>query len=173
MWSGYAAASFLGETVGVIGEESLARYAKDGLRRLPFDTARVIVLPSATHLPREALKGLRRLESEGIKIVVSGEVPAFDDCKRKLPDGAHRWKPIAALEDKALHAALSAKMGEWKLSRAPKAVDPQTGLPAFGVEARGYVTNGVWRVSLCNQLRIPVEVDLGADGVDLITTKTT
>lgn len=173
LWSGYAAASFLGETVGVIGEESLARYAKDGLRRLPFDTARVIVLPSATHLPREALKGLRRLESEGMKIVVSGEVPAFDDCKRKLQDDAHRWKPIAALEDKALHAALAAKMGEWKLSCAPKAVDPQTGLPAFGVEARGYVTNGVWRVSLCNQLRIPVEVDLGADGVDLITTKKT
>lgn len=169
---GYAAASFLGETVGVATDETLARYATDGILRAPYDTARVIVLSSVTHLPRAAIDGLRRLEETGIRVIVFGDAPACDDFGKPLT--VKPWKSQGKGDELALHEVLVREMPLWALKARPRACLPGTATPVFGVEARGYETKkGVRRIALCNQLRKPVSVDVGASGRDLITGKRT
>lgn len=163
----YAAASFLGETVGFLTDEALAEFASDGIRRLPLDTARVILLPSVTHLPRPAIAALRKLEKQGIAVLAVGEPLRSDDCGRPLKADSP-WPCVAGADDEEIFRALVARMPAFGLDAKPRPVRP-----VFGVEAHGSAQDGVRRLTLCNQLRASVTVELESAGVDLISGKGT
>ena len=185
----YTAASFLGEPLGFVTEEFLARYLKDGVMRRPLESARVILLPGVTHLPDESVAALKRLEAAGIKILALGAELAFDDLGR--PRGKTPWrslsrkvavektgdlfddKPSDTVEDiffelkaETAFEVLSREAANWNLPKRPGLVRP-----VFGVETHGYEQNGLRRIALCNHLREPVEVELETDGIDLLTMK--
>ena len=185
----YTAASFLGEPLGFVTEEFLARYLKDGVMRRPLESARVILLPGVTHLPDESVAALKRLEAAGIKILALGAELGFDDLGR--PRGKTPWrslsrkvavektgdlfddKPSDTVEDiffelkaETAFEVLSREAANWNLPKRPGLVRP-----VFGVETHGYEQNGVRRIALCNHLRKPVEVELESDGLDLISMK--
>lgn len=161
---GYMGASFVGEPLGVITDEALERFDSDGEKRLPLDTAKVIILPSVTHLTRGALSALRKLEKEGVRILVSGPAPAHDDCNREVVDMP--WKSMCGPHEQHIHPALVEMLKGVDLPQRPRLVRP-----VFGVETHSYERKGRRFVSLCNHLRKPVEVELGASGLDLISMK--
>ena len=184
----YTAASFLGEPLGFVTEEFLARYLKDGVMRRPLESARVILLPGVTHLPDDSVAALKRLESIGIMVLALGAELGFDDLGR--PRGKTPWpsasrKAIAEktgddlfdgkpsdtvagmffeLKAEIAFDILSREATNWNLP-----LRPRLSRPVFGVETHGYEQNGVRRIALCNHLREPVEVELESDGIDLIS----
>lgn len=160
----YAAASFLGEPLGMTNEEALERYLKTGRKNPALESARVVILPGVTHLPVAAFDALKKLEKSGVKIVVLGEPPKFDDYCRPLSGVA--WTSCGAIEDRAAFDALLKKRGEWKLPGRPRLARP-----VFGVETHGYRVGGTNRLAICNHLRKTVEVELPTPGRDLITRK--
>ena len=186
----YTAASFLGEPLGFVTEEFLARYLKDGVMRRPLENARVILLPGVTHLPDESVAALKRLEESGIKILAIGAELGFDDLGRprvktpwpsasrkaiveKTGDDLFDGKPSDTVADiffelkaETAFEVLSREAANWNLPHRPRLVQP-----VFGVETHGYEQNGVRRIALCNHLRESVEVELESDGVDLISMK--
>lgn len=163
----YAAASFLGETVGFLTEEALSEFATDGIRRLPLDTARVILLPSVTHLPRSAIAALRKLEEMGLVVLAVGELLRSDDCGCPLGAGSP-WPCVAGADDEEIFRVLVSRLPMFGFDGKPRPVRP-----VFGVEAHGCACGGVRRLTLCNQLRHSLPVELEAAGVDLITGKKT
>ncbi|MGI6496994.1 MAG: beta-galactosidase [Kiritimatiellia bacterium] len=166
--SAYAAATFLGETVGFITDDTLEEYARDGVRGLPLDTAKVILLPSVTHLPRQAFDALRKLEEEGVQILAFGDELRADDCNRPM-EAASPWPSLAGTDDAEIFDVLVARMDRLALDGKPRLA-----APVFGVETRGYLAeDGRRRIALCNQLRKPVAVELESEGVDLITGQKT
>ena len=160
--SAYAAASFLGEPLGMTNEEALERYLKTGKKNRALESARVVILPGVTHLPVAAFDALKKLEKSGVKIVVLGKAPRFDDFGRPLADVP--WKSIGALNDRAAFDALVKKRGDWK-----PAGRPRLACPVFGVETHGYKVGVTNRIAICNHLRKAVEVELTVPGRDLIT----
>ncbi len=186
----YAAASFLGEPLGFVTEEFLARYLKDGVMRRPLNNAKVIILPGVTHLPDESVAALKKLEASGIKILAIGAELGFDDSGRargkspwrsasrkaaveKTGDDLFDGKPSDTVADiffelnaETAFEILSREANKWDLPNRPRLARP-----VFGVEAHGYEQGGVRRIALCNHLRESVEVQLESEGIDLIAMK--
>lgn len=167
---GYMGASFLGEPVGVVTDDVLARFADDGEMRRPLASAKLVLLPSVTHLPRKALDGLKRLEKTGVRIVVAGKAPQFDDCGKPLADVP--WKSACSVYENDIHKLLTADLSLFP--KRPRACDPKDAdKTLFGVETHGYVRKGFRYLALCNHLRRQVAVDVGDAGIDLISGRTT
>ena len=160
----YAPASFLGEPVGFVNEEALSRYLRDGVKCRSLRSARVIVLSGVTHLPDESVSALKKLEREGVSILAVGDTLAFDDFGR--PRGETPWPSRVEGKDHTIFDLLVAECGKWKLPKRPRLVQP-----VYGVETHSYEKDGVSYMSICNQLRAPVEVELPSEGVDLISGK--
>ena len=159
---GYCGVSFIGEPIGVVTDEALARHARGGAPEPPLDTVRLVLLPSTRHLPCDAWAGLLRLESEGVRIVAAGDTPEFDDCGRPL-DGP-RFKSAARCDAASIHAALAGLLPDLGLPDRPRLVRP-----VFGVETHGCENGGCRYLALCNHLRTDVEVELERPGTDLIS----
>ena len=160
----YAPASFLGEPVGFVNEEALAHYLKDGVKCRSLLSARVIVLSGVTHLPDESVAALKKLEREGVAILAVGDTLAFDDIGRSRSEMP--WPSRAEAKNHAIFDLLAAECGKWNLPRRPRLVQP-----VYGIETHGYEKDGVCRLSICNQVRGPVEIELPSEGVDLISGK--
>lgn len=175
----YAAASFLGEPLGFVTEEFLERFAEDGVMRRPLDSARAIILPGVTHLPDSSVEALKRLEAAGIRILAVGPELEKDDFGR--PRGPTPWQSANrtvqggktrndgtgatfGTEPELVAKILFQAMEDWDLPARPRLMRP-----TFGVETHGYGQGGVRRLALCNHLREPVEVELEAEGTDLLT----
>ena len=160
----YAPVSFLGEPVGFVNEEALSRYLRDGVKCRSLRSARVIVMFGVTHLPDESVAALKKLEREGVSILAVGDTLAFDDLGR--PRGETPWPSRAEAKDHPIFDLLVAERGKWNLQPRPRLVRP-----VYGIETHGYEKDGVCRLSICNQVRGPVEIELPSEGVDLISGK--
>jgi len=147
----YRAANFIGQPLGVVSEAMLAGFGR-GEEKRPFDSAKVILLPLAKGMTvRPELKaGLDRFAAAGGRVLETG-----------------------ALSEGSLHRTLAAGTREMGLPDRPIAVDPDTGLPSFGVETRGLTEKDVTRLSLCNHTTRTMRVRLAKSGVDLITGQPT
>ena len=187
----YAAASFLGEPLGFVTEEFLARFLEDGKWRRPLENARVIILPGVTHLPDLSVAALKRLEAGGVRIVAIGAELQFDDSGRaraeptpwpslsraaaveKTGEDLFDGKPSDTVADiffelnpETAFEVFARVAPSWNLP-----LRPRLARPVFGVETHGYEKDRVRRIALCNHLREPVEVELEADGIDLLEMK--
>jgi len=160
----YIPASFLGEPVGFVNEEALAKYLKDGEKCRSLRSARVVILPGVTHLPDDSVAALKKLEREGVAILAVGDALAFDDIGR--PRGETPWPSRAKIGDHSVFDLLAVEHENWNLPRRPRLVQP-----VYGVETHGYEKDGVCRLSICNQLRGSTEIELPSKGVDLISGK--
>jgi len=144
----YRAANFLGQPLGVVTEETLVENATAVPPLRPFDSARVLIVPKvakAKLLP-SVQDAIRKLKASGVAIVTA-------DSPR---------------ESETFDMFLS-KSGDWGLPDYPKALDPSTGKPAFGVETRGYRKDGKSYVSLLNHTVRPMTVKVEKGGVNLLT----
>lgn len=149
----YEALNFTGEKIEFITDRQLSagkapQYA-------------LIVAAGMTHLPMEALEGLRQYQAGGGRIVTIGpDALALDDYGRRLAD------PIEA--DAALEEAVPRELREDLLplldslprGRALRVLDEETGEEAWGVEWRSVEYNGGILVNLTNYLTRPVRVRL-------------
>ena len=140
----YRAANFIGQPLGVVSEGMLAGFGR-GKETRPFDSAKVILLPlvKGAKIGPELQKGIDRFIAAGGRVVET-----------------------AALDERDLQKKLAREV---KFPAYPLAIDPETGLPSFGVETRGVFMNGVTTVSLCNQTTHSLRVKLAKPGVDLIS----
>ena len=143
----YRAAAFLGQALGVVTEDMLADCATASALPRPFDSARVLLVPhvNLAQLPLRTREGLERFKEKGGRVI---EVEIGSERK--------------------MHRDFAAQAADWKLADVPLARDAK-GLPAFGVETRGYRTETKSYLTLCNQFVEPLEVRLEAEGGDFIT----
>ena len=142
----YRVASFLGQPLGIVSDEMLERFGKGGGISRPFDSARVLLIPEQTTLTTEIRTGLDRFQSLG------GIVSSVNDTSEHI-----------------LFQKITEASSAWKLPDYPRAKQPQSDSPVFGVETRGYRKDGVATLSLCNHTRTPQNVRLERAGVNLIT----
>ena len=163
----YRAASFLGQPLGVATEDMLAEFARTGIRKRPLASARVVLLPSVTHMPDSARDGLKKLEAQGVKVIACRGKPKFDDCCR--PRNADDFSFLDAPTEKGLSLLFAERAAGWSLPDFPRvrSVDSEKGV--YGVESHGYRTNGVSRVTFINHLAKPVRVRLEKPGHDLLS----
>lgn len=146
----YRAANFIGQPLGVVSEEMLAGFGR-GTETRPFDSAKVILLPFVKGMTiRSELKaGLDRFVAAGGRVLETEGTAERD-----------------------LHLKLVREARTMGLPDYPVAIDPETGLPSFGVETRGVKADGVSRISLCNQSARLQRVKLAKSGIDLIGGRT-
>ena len=167
--AGYAAASMLGQQVGVVTERRLEAFVRTGIRARPLDDVRVVILPDITHLSEDAYLGLRRLEKEGVAVVACGKPLTFDDFGNERAGRAFPSVCSEITTDAALADALFGAMGGWNMSALPRVRAIDSDRPVFGVETHGYVKKDKIFLSVVNHLRKAVDVRLPGAGVDLIT----
>ncbi|HNX33390.1 MAG TPA: beta-galactosidase [Kiritimatiellia bacterium] len=169
----YEAANFLGQPLGFATEEKLALLARTGVAPRPLDSAKVLMLPSVTHLPDDARAGLEKLRTAGVRAVVVGEAPAENDYNQPR-DAAGFETLLKSADSAALFESLAARAEAWGLPPALRVVDTQ-GRPVFGVEIRAARLGDGRVASVCNHLREPKVVTLAgvtdAPMTDLITGK--
>jgi len=145
----YRAASFLGQALGVITEDMLAEYASAKEAMRPFDKARVVLVPHVNLriVPSSVREGLARFKARGGTVI-----------------------DVNLGSERKMHRDFAVMSANWGLSDVPVARNAR-GIPAFGVETRGYRTKEKSYISLCNHLPAPVEVTVEAAGGDFITGK--
>ena len=162
----YRAASCLGQPLGVATEKMLADYAATGKRVGALEDVRAVVLPDASYLPDAVRAGLKRLEAEGVKVVVVGRKPTKNDFNE--PRDGDQFGFLGKFGERELAAALFVAAKGWHLPAYPRAVSPD-GREAFGVESSGVVIDGVRYLSVVNHRRAEVRMRFPAAGTDLIT----
>lgn len=162
----YRAAVSLGQPLGVATEKMLSDYARSGKRVGALEGARAIILPDASYLPDAVRAGLKRLEADGVKVVVAGRKPTRNDFNESRDGDDFAF--LGRLEERELAAALFAAAKGWRLPDYPRAVSP-AGCAAFGVESNGVIIDGVRYLSVVNHRRDVVRVRFPAAGTDLIT----
>ena len=138
----YRAANFLGQPLGFATDAALTSAT---LVR-PLDRARVILLPYGRQVDPEVQVGLDRFAAAGGVVV-----------------------KVDLRKERALALWLARESVKWRLPDVPLARDPETGLPSYGVETRGYRRTGKAFISLCNHTRQVKKVQLESPGRDLIT----
>ncbi len=159
----YEALSFLGVPLGFVTERQLARDAA-GETPLPLRSAKVIVVPQATHVPDASLAALAKFKAAGGKVVCVGECFGFDEYKRARKPARQVGERIARPETSAeLHQAFESLMSQWGVERRVRATDGR-GNSAWGVEVRYARRQGRWIVNLCNHTRVAATVRLQLDG---------
>jgi hypothetical protein len=167
----YEAANFLGQPLGFVTEAKLAAVARTGALPRPLARAKVLLLPSVTHLPDDAREGLRQLRAAGLRIVALGRLPGKNDYGQPRDPGAFETLPPAA-DSEALFGHLQEAAGAWRLPEALRLSDA-SGSAAFGVEIRSAPFSGGVVASVCNHLRAPKTVTLeGAAGATLVNLLT-
>lgn len=147
----YRAANFIGQPLGVVSDEMLSGFGR-GTESRPFDSARVILLPLVKGMAiRPELKaGLDRFVAAGGRVFGTEETTERD-----------------------LHRKLAKQAADMGLPACPVAIDPETGIPSYGVETRGVTVDGVSLISLCNQSAHPQRVQLARGGLDLVSGRAT
>ena len=147
----YRAANFIGQPLGVVSEEMLSGFGR-GTETRPFDSAKVILLPlvKGMVLRPELKAGLGRFVAAGGRVLETG-----------------------GMDERDLHRKLAQEAKNMGLPNSPVALDPETGLPSFGVETRGVTERGIALISLCNQSTQTLRVKLPKDGRDLISGRPT
>lgn len=156
----YTALNFCGVKVDFVSEKQLAE--GKGMQY------RLIVLPEATHLPEDAIRGLTSLADSTCLIVV-GDAPSKDPYDKVMPAGGNWFKPGAtypsdADAEKVLWPGFRAMLG--KLGALPdvRVVDAKTGAPVWGVEWLPATVKGRTVINIMNLSGKPVDVKVLAPG---------
>jgi hypothetical protein len=166
MFDTYEAAAFLGVQLGFVTERRLEAYAQGETKR-PLDSLKVLLVPRVTHLSAEARAGLAKLGGK-VEVVFVGSTPEMDEYGQAVDEA---WEfpvlPMPATTHE-LFAVLAGQASSWGVKPLVRVLDPQ-GKPTFGVEVRSSMHNGRRVASICNLLREPATVHVGAPTVDLIS----
>lgn len=162
----YRAAVSLGQPLGVATEKMLAGYAADGVRSGALEDVRAIILPDSSYVPDAVRAGLKRLEADGVKVVVTGRRPSRNDFNE--PRDGHEFAYLGSGGEAELAELYFDAARGWNLPDYPRATAPD-GRVAFGVESNGAIIDGVRHLSVVNHRREPVRVKLPVAGTDLIT----
>ncbi|MBI5830914.1 MAG: beta-galactosidase [Armatimonadetes bacterium] len=162
----YTAANFLDRPLGFVNERDAEAYLA-GRPNRALDSARIVLVPGATHVPTSLLAALERFAAKGGRVVWLGGLPERDDAGQPLPAAERRSlvPDLAGTSEKALWQTLSPLVAQ-----ACGAALVQAG--QFGLEARSALVGGRRVVNLCNYTRQPMRVTLPA-GHDLLSGQAT
>ena len=161
----YRAASFLGTPLGFVTERQLQRYVAGGVVPPALETAEVLLVPEATHLPDVCVSGLQRIVDGGGAVVLIGHCLGGDE----YGNARHGAEPFGVkldtepTDERGLFEVFSSRMERWEIER-PIEVTTEEGAPAWGIETRSVKTGEGWIVNLCNHLREPQRVQLTQKG---------
>jgi len=159
----YTGLTFMGQPVTFVSERQLASGT----------AAKVdwIVVPHATHLPKEAVAGLRQFAADGGRVVMLGEeCLEWDEYHRRHASadvtGAVK---LALADEKPLAASLRGTLCDGGFEIVSLA-DAESGSAAWGVEYRVVPYQGKLLAGMINHLPKPVTVRLAVEGraTDLI-----
>jgi hypothetical protein len=162
----YEAAAFLGVQLGFVTERRLEALARGETKR-PLDTLKVLLVPQVTHLSPEARAGLAKL-SKRIKVIVVGDAPTMDEYGHQATGPLELVALPLPDEAGKLFEILAKNAPSWGVQPLVPITD-EAGKPLFGVEVRAAKHNGQRVASICNLLREPRTIDVGAASTDLIS----
>ncbi|NLF99998.1 MAG: hypothetical protein GX565_07595 [Lentisphaerae bacterium] len=170
----YEAANFLGRPLGFASEQKLEEAVRTGVLPRPLDTAKVLLLPQATHLSDAAREGIEKLRAAGVRVVAIGALPERNDANQAK--GIQNLENLAKPRDaRALFTLLTSRAAAWGLPPAPQVTDA-AGRPLFGVEIRSAPYQGGVVASVCNHLREPQFISLAGlpagSRIELVTGRT-
>ena len=162
MASLYEAANFTGVPISFVSDHMAARGE--------FGSARLLILPAATHLPEDAFGGIARWRAAGGKLLLVGEdnlrydrfgQERATDQVRAVTAGAEVLP--AELDQAARHQVLAGLMERLGFIPALRLQDRQGRVP-WGVEFRVGTVEGRSVLNAVNYLARPQQVRLVADG---------
>lgn len=166
----------LDQRVGFMTERQLTAIGAGGALPATLAGVRCLLVPSVTHLPEGARRGLARLPELGVRVVVLGAGCGHDEYGNALaaPAGAGLDWPRQD-DDAARLAVVSEALRRCGVTSRAQAVSPATGEPLWGVEVlSAELPDGRVVVNVCNQRREAVSARLSwlgrpLTGVELLS----
>ena len=174
MREAYTALNFCGVPIGFVTERQLAAWTGDGPVPLPLRSARLLVVPAATHVTDATVAAIGRFASRG-KVLLIGPCLTRTERNGGRRIGQAPGESWPEAEAKALWPKFRALLP--KVGIAPLAeLRDERGEPVWGIELRAAEVGDRLVVNLASYLREPQRVRLlvggrAAGGVERIAER--